>query len=188
MCVLRYRGAGGSAYERTQPDERTQPENNVKRTVKRTKANAITESTQNDEYSRNTFRYRLGRRSKRPSSSCIVVRGGCFGSTHSTLVIANIVRRPTADEGHNNSHSPQIFTHSFVSRQMYRDMVKADGTLCDVGECIYHRATHYPPETRSLTHSPSSACSRVRFLYPLRTSCVLALHLVDGLSGSPVGM
>ena len=41
-----------------------------------------------------------------------------------------------------------------VSRQKYRDMVKADGTLCDVGECTYHLATHYRPESRPPHQQP----------------------------------
>ena len=55
---------------------------------------------------------------------------------------------PQRTRATNNSLSPQIFAHSFVSQQKYRDMVKADGTLCDVGECIYYLATHYRPESR----------------------------------------
>ena len=66
-----------------------------------------------DEYSRNipvSFLYTLGRRSKRPSSSCIVLRGGYFASTLSALV-ANIVPPPVINKWplpqSSRGHSPR---------------------------------------------------------------------------------
>ena len=45
-----------------------------------------------------SFLYIPGRRSKRPSSSCIVVCGGYYASTLSALVVANIVPPPVINK------------------------------------------------------------------------------------------
>ena len=73
-----------------------------------------------------------------------------------------------------------------VSRQKYRDRVKEDATLYDVWECIYHLATHYRPESRPPYPKPLVCLLACIILYFLRTSCVLSLHLVDGLSSCPL--